>query len=572
MGRIGRAKFWLCLLVELSLSACGGGGGGSSGGGSASVATPATPPTAAEASRFLTQATFGPDDTSISAVQSAGFSSWIDQQVALAPASPSHVSFMDTRLAALKVANPAASLSVTEFEESFWSQAATGSDQLRQRMKLALSEIFVISLADSAIDPRGAGSYYDMLGANAFGNFRTLLEKVTLHPMMGTYLTDLANQKEDLTTGRHPDENYAREVMQLMTIGLYQLNMDGSQKLDSSNQPIPTYSQDDISGLAKVFTGFSWYSPAPTNTTFAGGNKDPNATITSMIAYPSFHSITVKTFLGVTIPASGVSDPAGDLRIALDTLFNHPNTPPFISKQLIQRLVTSNPSPAYVQRVANVFANNGSGVRGDLAAVVKAILTDTEARDATVASGANFGKVREPVVRLANWMRAFKTASTSGNWLLGSTSASTSLNQSALNAASVFNFWRPGYSPPNTRMGLQNLVVPELQAVDEVSVAGYVNTMQSAITSGVGTSGDINTTYASETTLASDANALLDRINLLLMYGQMSATLRQRLLDSVNGVAIPTGGTAAQIAAAQLNRAKLAIFMAMASPDYLTQR
>ncbi len=565
---------WLAFAAALLLESCSGGGGG----GSTATVTPATPaastqPTSADAARFLTQATFGPDDASIATVTSAGFSSWIDQQTATAVSSTSHVNFVDARLAALKAANANSTLSANEFEESFWSQAATAPDQLRQRMKLALSEIYVISMQDTAIDIRGAASYYDMLGTNAFSNFRTLLQSVTLHPMMGVYLTSLANQPDNATTGQHPDENYAREVMQLMTIGLWQLNMDGSQKLDSSGAPIPTYGPSDITGMARVLTGFSWYSPNPTNSTFGGGNKDPNATITPMIAYSTYHSTLEKDFLGVVIPASTTPDPNGDLKIALDTLFNHPNTPPFVSKQLIQRLVTSNPSPAYVQRVATVFANNGSGVRGDMAAVVKAILTDTEARDLTVASGATFGKVREPVVRLVNWIRAFKAQSASGSWLLGLTSSNTSLNQAPLYAGSVFNFWRPGYSPPNTQMGNQNLVVPEFQAIDEVSVAGYVNTMQTAINTGVGSSNDITAPYTTELSLAGDANGLADRMNAILMYGQMSATLHQRVVDLVNSVAIPGGtATAAQISAAQLNRVKLAIYTTMASPEYLIQR
>ena len=311
------------------------------------------------------------------------------------------------RWAALKAAGTT-SPSDNQFYESFWKQAATAPDQLRQRVKLALSEIFVISLADSHIDTRGAASYYDVLGANAFGNYRTLLEQVALHPMMGTYLSWIANQKADPTTGRHPDQNFARESMQLMSIGLYQLNTDGTQVLNSLGQPIATYSTSDIAGLADVFTGYSWYSPKPTNnTTFNGKIKDPDASVTSMIPYPTFHATNAKSFLGTTIAASATADPAGDLKIGLDTLFNHPNVGPFISRQLIQRLVTSNPTPAYVGRVAAVFNNNGQGVRGDLGAVVKAVLLDPEARNTAAAlADPNYGKLREPVVRMANWMRA----------------------------------------------------------------------------------------------------------------------------------------------------------------------
>jgi uncharacterized protein (DUF1800 family) len=439
-------------------------------------------------------------------------------------------------------------------------------------MKLALSEIFVISLTDSSIDTRGAASYYDMLGANAFGNYRTLLEQVTLHPMMGVYLTWLANQREDPVTGRNPDENYAREVMQLMSIGLHQLNPDGTVRTDNSGRPIPSYTDADISGLAKVFTGYSYFSPAPTSVTFSGRNLPADARVRSMIPYPQFHSLSAKSFLGVTIPASNVSDPAGDLKIALDTIFNHPNVGPFIGKQLIQRLVTSNPSPAYVARVTAVFNNNGRGVRGDMSAVVRAILLDEEARSASVADGVNAGKLREPMIRLANWARAFGATSASGEWLIGSTSANTSLGQSPLTSPSVFNFYRPGYSPPNTRVGTAGLVAPEFQIVDEVTVSGYLNTLQTTVDGGIGVTSngvrDVRSAYAAEIAIANNPAALVERMNLLLLNGRMSPALRTRITEAVQGVALP----ATNQTAALTNRAKLAVYMTMASAEYLVQR
>ena len=554
---------WFAVFALMTLAACSGarGTGGAAGGG---------PITAAEASRFLAQASFGPTDTSISEVRASGYSQWIDQQM-IAPQSTTHVEDLNARFEALKATNPAATLNPPDFYWSFWEHAATDQDQLRERMKLALSEIFVVSLTDTNVGTLGAGSYYDMLGANAFGNFRTLLEQVTLHPMMGVYLTWLGNQKEDPVTGRNPDENYAREVMQLMTIGVVQLNQDGTAKLDGLGRTIPTYTTDDIAGLAKVFTGYSYYSPNPSSNTFLGRNRAPDATTRSMIAYPAFHSLSAKTFLGVSIPASSVSNPSGDLQIALDTLFNHPNVGPFISKQLIQRLVTSNPTPAYVSRVAGVFNNNGRGVRGDMSAVVRAILLDTEAR--TIASGSGGGKIREPVIRMANWMRAFKVTSDTGEWRIGSTSANTSLGQTALTAPSVFNFFRPGYTPPNTRVGAAGLVAPEFQIVDEVTVSGYLNTMQTTIDAGIGATAnglrDVRSTYASEIAIANDANALVDRVNLLLLNGQMSSTLRTRIVDSVNSVAIPATGVQTT---ALTNRVKLAIYMTMGSSEYMVQR
>ncbi len=560
-------------VLMLGLASCGGGGGGGGGnsGGGGPPPTPAPTISDAEAAKFLTQATFGPTDAEIDAVKTQGYSAYINAQMALQ--SSSHQTYVENRLAQIRLTNATANLSPNQFYESFWLYGATGQAQLRERMKFALSQIFVISMNDSNIDVRGAASYYDMLGANAFGNYRTLLEQVSLHPMMGIYLTHLANQREDPTTGRSPDENYAREVMQLMSIGVFELNNDGTLRRDGQGNPIPTYTANDISQLAKVFTGFSWYHPNPTNGTFFGGNRNADAVVRPMIAYPQYHSITAKTFLGVTIPA-GANDPAGDLRIALDTIFNHANVPPFICKQLIQRLVTSNPSPGYVSRCSAAFINNGSGTRGDLAAVVRTILLDAEARDINSASSATFGKIREPIVRMTNWMRAFGATSVSGNYLLNSTSGNTSLGQSALASPSVFNFYRPGYVPPNTRAGAQNLTVPEFQIVDEVTVAGYANTMQTAIGTGIGTGADVRSAYTREVAVASDANALADRMNRMLLYGQMSSTLRARIVESVNSVAVPaaTGTNQAAVDAALLNRARLAVYMTMVSPEYLVQR
>jgi uncharacterized protein (DUF1800 family) len=563
----------LTSLISLCLAACGGGGGGSSGGGTTPPPPAPVALTSNDVSRFLTQATYGPTDLDISTVKTLGYSAWIDQQMGVQQASAQ--TWMDNRLTALIAANPTARLGSMEFEEAVWQGAATGQDQLRERVKLALSEIFVVSFQFSDVDARGAGSYWDMLGNDAFVNFRTLLNDVTYHPQMGRYLTYIHNLKENPTTGQTPDENYAREVMQLMTIGLWQLNQDGTQKLDAGGKPIPTYTHDDISGLAKVFTGLGFYSPTPTSTTFYGGNKDANAEVKAMIAYEAFHSTSQKDFLGVTIPASTTAATNADVKTALDAIFNHPNVGPFIGKRLIQSLVTSNPSPGYVSRVAGVFNNNGSGVRGDMAAVIKAVLTDTEARDsATAASSASSGKLREPMGRLANWMRVFGAKSTSGNWLLGTLSNASQLNQSALNAPSVFNFWRPGYVPTNSKMGSAGLLAPEFQVVDEVSVSGYLNTIQTAIQSGIGSSSDIKSTYDNELGLAATPQALVDRLNLLLCYGQMSTALQAKIVAAVGAITIPSGATVtqAQITATQTQRVQLAVLMTMASGDYLAQR
>lgn len=569
----------LALSVSLvTLASCGGGGSGTTAGSTPApvVITPPPPPVvsdipnATDAARFLAQSTFGPSTSDLAHLGSVGYSAWIDEQFALPTAS--HQAVIDEVL-------KTRAAQTYDFYPSFWKQAATGPDQLRQRVKFALSEIFVVSLSDANVRtfPRGAASYYDMLGNGAFGNFRTLLENVTLHPMMGLFLTSLHNTKEG--PNRTPDENYAREVMQLFTIGLYQLNQDGSVKTDAQG-PIPTYGLDDITNAAKVFTGFSWAGPDQTDARFNGnGSQDPNRDILPMQAYPQWHSTSAKTFLGVTIPA-GSTNANAELKIALDTLFNHPNTGPFIGRQLIQRLVTSNPSPAYIARVAAAFANNGAGVRGDMKAVVRAILLDPDARSVSGLSDPAFGKVREPVVRLAHWMRAFNASSQLGTYYLRDTSdPENSLGQSALTAPSVFNFFRPGYAPPGSDLAAANLVGPELQAVDETSVIGYGNFMQRVVGRGVGSGGPANSgpadlissTYSGLIPLADDAAKLVDQIDLLLTAHQLSAADKSTIVTAVGAVAV-SATDPTKLAQARLTRAQLGVYLAMLAPSYLVQK
>ena len=554
------------LALALILSGCGGGGGGG-GSNPVSPPPPPPPPTQAQAAHLLTQATFGPTDADITAITSSTYSSWLDAQMAM-PVSATTVAFMDRRLTEIRATNPTGNIGSNEFYQYFYKQAATAPDQLRQRIALAYSEIFVVSLVPEGTETRMVGAYYDIFQNNAFGNFRTMLEEITYSPAMGRYLTYLANQKENST--RTPDENYAREITQLFTIGVDELNIDGTVRRDLLGNAIPAYTADDIKGMAKVFTGLSYYNPTPNNNTFFGNNRATDSDIRPMIPYENFHSISEKKFLRTTIATTTTAATAADIDTALDTLFNHPNVGPFISKQLIQRLVTSNPTPAYVQRVAQVFNNNGQGVRGDMKAVIKAILLDTEAR--TVGTGASDGKLREPIVRLGGWMRVFEATSASGNYLQGSTSANTALNQSPMSSPSVFNFFRPGYIAPSTKLGANNKVAPELQIMDEVSGPAYINTIQSVINWGPGTGNDIRTAYAKELALAADSTALVDRLNLVLFYGQMPTALGTKIKTTVDTITIPATGTQTQIDTAKLNRVKLAVLLCMASPDYLVQR
>jgi uncharacterized protein (DUF1800 family) len=387
--------------------------------------------------------------------------------------------------------------------------------------------------------------------------------------MMGLYLNALHNQKEDVTAGSASDENYAREVMQLFSIGLYQLNRDGSLVLDAAGKPIETYSNADITGLARVFTGLSWAGSDTSNQRFFSTRQlDYDAQLNPMQGYPQFHSLAEKRFLKVTIPAQKTADTDGDIRIALDALFNHPNVGPFIGKQLIQRLVTSNPSPAYVARVAGAFNDNGQGVRGDLRAVIKAILLDPEARDLGAITTTS-GKLREPVLRFVQWMRSFHAQSSNGAFLLDTTAdPDTQLAQSPLLSPSVFNFFRPNYVPPNSQASAAGLVVPEAQITNESTVAGYLNFMRNVIDSGIGNFEDridIRADYSAEQALAVDPNKLLDRVSLLLGV-KLTATTYALISEAVNSVSL-TGNNAVSL----LNRVKLAIYLVMASPEYIVQ-
>jgi len=534
---------------------------------------------------MLSQTTFGPTDAEIDRVVAIGFPAWLEEQFAKPQAL--HRDYIDRRTAEIAPLGFAAVQN--DFLETFFAQAVAGEDQLRQRMAFALSQIFVVSLADNTLGemPRGVAAYLDMLGQHAFGNFRDLLEAVSLHPVMGIYLSSLRNQKESAT--RVPDQNYAREVMQLFSIGLYELNPDGTRRTDSSGNPIETYGSADIAGLSRVFTGWSWFAgPAPGDRTrdrffgiSAHADRDwqPMQSYSGDMADADFHSTSEKRFLGVVIAEQQAADPEASLGKALDTLFDHPNVGPFIGKQLIQRLVTSNPSPAYVGRVAAAFAGNASGVRGDLRSVLRAILLDPEARAAPPVDGA-FGKLREPVLRLTNFLRAFDARSISSrfNGIDNTDDPATGLGQTALRAPSVFNFFRPFYAPPRTSIADAGLVAPEMQIVHEISVAGYLNYMRNWIARD--DHPDLRLSYSAEIALAPDAGSLVDRMALLLMTGPMSPSLRNILVASVEDRAIPAAVldaagnvvNASDRDAAARDRVRIAIYLTMASPEYLVQR
>ena len=548
--------------------------------------------TPAEASRFLAQASYGSNPKDIKALTGRTANEWIEAQFLRPP-----FSLLNAMRYWRQRRGPEGNKDVTELQDAHnaWWVSTIQQDQLRQRVAFALSQIFVVSSAGVVGEyPKGLVSYYDTLVRGAFGNFRQLLQDVTLHPMMGMYLTYIGNRKERFdSTGKitqAPDENYAREVMQLFTIGLEQLNLDGTAKKDAGGNPIPTYSNDDVIGLARVFTGLSWNGGQLTHECFVrAGNcaANTNARETRpMVAYDQYHSTLEKRFLGTTI-AEGQSRTTADLKVALDTLFNHPNVGPFIGRQLIQRLVTSNPSPAYVRRVASAFNNNGQGVRGDMKAVIRAVLLDEEARGAHARKQPDFGRIREPVLRFTHLMRAFEASSRSGYWTIGPTNAPSELNQTAMRAPSVFNFYRPGYTPAGTPIASANRVAPEMQILNESSVAGYADYLNrfvggtSIYIVGLGkmiphpegepaTNGmarEVRFNLQPLIAKAKDVDQLLDEIDVLLLNGQMQSQTRDIIHRAVSEVVPkPPKYDMRQM---YRERVSLALYLALLSPDYL---
>lgn len=546
------------------------------------------------ASRFLIQASFGPSSASIAELLSASsYSAWIDAQIGMAPTY--HLPYVRHRINELLArSNGDNDGYQTPRQEAWWQYSLTAPDQLRQRMAFALSQILVIS-QDSSLDDDndGVAAYYDILVRNAFGNYRQLLEEVTLNPMMGTYLSMIRNQKPNTSTGRQPDENYAREIMQLFSIGLSQLNTDGTLKLDSSGYAIPTYTQADIVGLAHVFTGWGpHYDGANppkrdngTNETTSNWFRNGWDPIRPMSFYTAFGDLQTRTIVGgVTVP--GTLTGYQRLTLALDTLFNHPNVGPFIGRQLIQRFVTSNPSPAYVGRVAAAFNNNGNGVRGDLGATIRAVLLDPEARGVESLANAQFGKLTEPLLRMTRLFRAFPPTprpyfAISGDTRLFLNYINSMDEQAPLYSPTVFNFFKPGFAKPG-QIAAAGLVSPEFQIFDEVTAMQEANRHYSLIYSNIfvgepastGTNMRIDMTEplailkTTGRTNAESQAALVDYYNQRLLGGNMSSFLRQKILDTYTS--LPTSYTYSD--ANQLRRAQLGLYLVMFSPEYNVQR
>lgn len=527
-------------LLGCLLAACGGGGGTDAG----TQPVNDYPETEAEAARFLTQATFGPDTADMQRVAQVGYSAWLGEQMAM-PASL-HRPQLEQIQQGGTIVQP------FHRQAMWWKRALTAPDQLRQRMAFALSEILVISDTVGVLgaDVLGCTEYYDILVRNAFGSYRELLEQVTLSPQMGKYLSHLRNEKPNPVTNTRPDENYAREIMQLFSIGLFELNQNGTRKT-SGGQPIPTYGQQDIIGLAHVFTGWQ-YAGAP-----YWWSSTPN--YLPMQAWPEYHDTAAKSALGATFAAGQTAQV--DLAQALDTLCNHPNVGPFLGKQLIQRLVTSNPSPAYVQRVAEKWADDGNGQRGNLAAVLRAILLDPEARTGQTVA-ANYGKVKEPLLMMTAIWRALEATSPSGAFRFDR--PDFAFAQAALRSRTVFNFFRPDYAPQG-EVAAAGLVAPETQILDHTSAITTINQFYRAMFERVlGELGapqdEILVDLGPLTALAADVPALLAWLDTHLLLGGMTEDMRTILTAHLEAITD------------MKQRAQDAVYLVASSPEFFVQK
>lgn len=555
------------LAAAALLAACGGGGGSADTGGTATPAgadtTPGTPaappPTSRDAARFLSQATFGATGpVQVDALVAQGFDGWLTTQFARPAAL--HMDYLNSQRGRDQKAGEKPYLAEETSYEAMWQQWLTGEDQLRARVSWALLQIFVISNIAPDIRPVAMSSYVDMLNRNAFGNWRTLLQDVALHPAMGYYLNMLESEKENASKGTHPNENFAREVLQLFSIGLIQLNADGTPKLDAAGKTQPTYDEAVVKGFAKAFSGWSY--GALDNTKAAQfhnhDDNDESLWVVPMKAWAGYHSPGDKLLLDGKSLVAGQT-PEKDMADALDAIFQHPNVPPFFAKQLIQRLVTSNPSPAFVARVAAVFVNDGAGVRGNLKAVVRAVLMDAEARGDNPA--ANVAKQREPVIRFANFLRGLGAKSASGlNRIQYLDSSDDALGQSPLLAPSVFNFYAPGYRPAGP-IAAQGWVAPEFQISGETAVAGSLNFFAELVNGGGYGWPEQHRLKLDLVSLAAlDATALIDRLDLLFFDLGMSASTRERLTTLIGAVKGKT------------DKVKAALIVTALSPDHVIQR
>jgi uncharacterized protein (DUF1800 family) len=561
-----RASVFMGSMCAL-LVACGGGGGSV-----ADAPTPTTAPTpsppavdAADAARLLEQATFGVTAADVAHVQSVGIDGYISEQLAYTPTQYTGFSYTPHTAPAGCMgdgSNPpdASSLcardqySAYQVQRDFFVHALNNPDQLRQRVAFALSQMMVVSSVE-IYEAYGLADFQNILLNDALGNYRTLLQDVTLSPTMGHYL-DMANSDEtNPQNGTVPNQNYAREVLQLFSIGLVALNPDGTQQLDSSGAPIPTFEGTTIEGFASVFTGWT-YPPLPGATSQWTNPINFDGT---MVSFPNHHQAGTKALLNdYTVPAG--QTPEQDLANALDNIFNHPNVGPFISQQLIQHLVTSNPSPAYVARIAAVFANNGQGVRGDLGAVVRAILEDTEARGAAPATNA-FGHLREPALFITSTLRSLGGQSDG----VLPRSASSAMGQPMFSPETVFSFYPPSYQIPGTQ-----LLAPEFGINNAATALARANFINTVIMQG-GAAPDPTVTGSTGTTInltplasATSNTALIAQLNQTLMHGSLPNDANDIILAATNSIASASTDPLAAVRAAS--------YLILTSAQYQVER
>jgi uncharacterized protein (DUF1800 family) len=527
-----------------------------------------------EASRFLSQATLGADLATIEHVANQGIEAWIDDQMTV-PQSQTldRLNEVFAEVIEWYLVNGGDPEEVstrpywTIFNYTWWENHMKNEDLLRQKVALALSEIFVISIESNLADAGfGLADYYDVLLKHSFGNFEDMLREISLHPCMGYYLSHLNNPREIPEENIHSDENYAREIMQLFTIGLYELNQDGSRKTDGQGNWIPTYDQADIKELAKVFTGLGvggvmeneWVDDP-----YFGLDIYVADMTTPMIMYEEWHQPGTKTLVnGYVIPAGQTG--LKDINDAIHQLFLHPNVGPFIGKQLIQRLVTSNPTPGYISRVAAVFADNGQGERGDMGAVIKAILMDPEARTCTALEEDRFGKLREPFTRYTHFTKAIEMEQYYGRYWNVAYGFYQATNQMPLASRTVFNFFLPDFQPIGP-IADNNLVGPEFQIHNSRTSVEFINRVNDWAVWGYvmddWEAENPHVTYNIDelTPLARDPEVLINRLDVLFTHGMLSERTRQIIKDAITPLVSDNY---------RYNRTRLALYLIMISPDY----
>lgn len=562
----------------------------SAGGGSASAPPPSPPPppppppvgsadagpsstviqSEADAVIFLNRATFGATQAEVNALVGKDAADWVAEE--MAKPQTRFLPGLERRYQANGRKLPPDSNSPVT-----WNAFIEGDDQLRLRTLFALSQIIVTSdlLSGGNTESQKIAYYMDKLGENAFGNYRQLIEDITYAPMMAQYLSYLRNRKSN-GFGRMPDENYAREIMQLFTIGLVELNPDGTEKTDGAGNPIETYDNDDVSNLARVFTGL-----AQAGGEFNGRGSDPDSMYKPLQMFEKEHSPLEKVFLDTTIPPNTPGNES--IRIALDTLFEHRNVAPFLAKRMIQRFTASSPSPAYVERVATAFETGrftapngrefGAGQRGDMAAMVAAILLDPSLFDGSIQP--EEGKIREPVIRFVHWARAFDVSridASMENMLRDASAPDNGLGQHPFRSPSVFNFYRPGYVAPQSATGDAGLTAPELQIANSVAAIGYANFMAEFILDRTPTREQGANTfvpdYGTEIGLVEEAEALADHLNIYLTGGLMSPSSRQEIIDVVSAIPLREN----KLDQDRRRRAEAAIFVAVNTPAYAIAR